>query len=333
MTDPPAVLQVVAEYAADCQPESIEELGNFGGFSGASFWRVITPRGRLCLRRWPQGHPDVSRLQFIHRVIRHVHDSGFQRLPRPIETRRGDTFVCRDGQLWELAPWLPGEADYSVAPDRGKLSAAVRALAEFHTAAGTLPEFTPYVDRSPGILRRRKILDRWQAKDLQKLAKAVPTVDWPDLQPSADRIIAGFRRHADSLARDLDIAADVRVSLQPCIRDVWDRHVLYEGERVTGIIDFGAMSVDCTATDIARLLGSLAEDRRGDWEAGLAAYQEQRPLAEGEKRLIAAFDRSMVLLSGMNWLRWICLERRTFSDKNDVNQRLKTILKRLECVA
>lgn len=51
--------------------------------------------------------------------------------------------------------------------------------------------------------------------------------------------------------------ADVSFRLQPCIRDIWHDHVLFDGDRVTGLIDFGAMQIDTPATDIARLVGSL----------------------------------------------------------------------------
>ena len=87
------------------------------------------------------------------------------------------------------------------------------------------------------------------------------------------------------------------------------------------------------ATDIARLLGSLARDQREDWETGLAAYQELRPLEAHERRLVHTFDESTVLLSGMNWLRWICLEQRRFEQPAEVIARLDEIVTRLAHLA
>ena len=128
---------------------------------------------------------------------------------------------------------------------------------------------------------------------------------------------------------DLRVAASLRVRLQPCIRDIWDQHVLFEGDRVAGIVDFGAMRIDNVATDIQRLLGSMAGNVRDAWERGIKAYSATRELADDERRLIATLDRSTLLLSGMNWLRWLFLENRQFDDFAAVIARLCTIRNRL----
>jgi Ser/Thr protein kinase RdoA (MazF antagonist) len=120
------------------------------------------------------------------------------------------------------------------------------------------------------------------------------------------------------------------VPLQPCIRDVWHDHVLFLDGQVSGIIDFGAMRIDNVATDIARLTGSLVGDERDGWRLGLEAYEAVRPLAEAEGKLIKAFDRSGVLLSLVNWLRWLYVERRTFENRAAIELRVDELLPRLE---
>ena len=81
--------------------------------------------------------------------------------------------------------------------------------------------------------------------------------------------------------------------------------------------------------DVARLLGSLVGDEPDGWRDGLSAYQTVRTLSESELQLVEAFDRSTVLLAGMNWLRWIYVEGRQFADRNKVLIRLDRILQRL----
>ena len=64
------------------------------------------------------------------------------------------------------------------------------------------------------------------------------------------------------------------LDLQPCIRDVWHDHILFLGDSVSGIVDYGAMAVDTVAGDIARLLGSLVGNHVADWEEGIDAYHQ-----------------------------------------------------------
>ena len=49
------------------------------------------------------------------------------------------------------------------------------------------------------------------------------------------------------------------ISLHPCLGDVWAEHVLFEGNQITGLIDFGGMRYDHPAQDLARLLGSYTQ--------------------------------------------------------------------------
>lgn len=46
-----------------------------------------------------------------------------------------------------------------------------------------------------------------------------------------------------------------RVSVQLCFTDVHRDHVLYSGDEVTGLIDYGAVKLDSPAVDLARLFG------------------------------------------------------------------------------
>ncbi len=61
--------------------------------------------------------------------------------------------------------------------------------------------------------------------------------------------------------------------------------------------------MDHIAADISRLLGSLVGDDVAARTAGLEAYQAIRELTDDEAWLIEAYDRSSILLAGVNWLR------------------------------
>ena len=61
------------------------------------------------------------------------------------------------------------------------------------------------------------------------------------------------------------------------------------------------------------------------WAAGLAAYEEVRPLSAAERSQLPAFLHSGLVVGGMNWLRWLCVEGRQFSDPAQVLARMEAI--------
>ena len=152
---------------------------------------------------------------------------------------------------------------------------------------------------------------------------------WPELFEVGSRIIQRFRSVGPVIADELANVMKLPVPIQPCIRDIWEQHVLFEGDEVSGIIDFGSMRPDTVSTDIARLLGSLAEDCRDGWELATKAYCEVRPLSNNERQLTAVLDRGLVALSGLNWLRWTYLDGRKFVQRSVIEARMNTILRRL----
>lgn len=325
---PQDVRVVVDQYPPDFQPTRSEPLGAGGGFSGSELWRLTTPAGTLALKCWPIGYP-VDRLVTVHRVLQHVRQQGLAIVPAPLATRHHQTVVDQGGHLWDLCPWMPGRADYHQQPGPARLVAAMHALAGFHNAAATYPGNTPR-GRSAGLAERRQLLARLLSGGEREVREALGAVDWPEARRLAHGLLAGFNATAPACLALLDRVEHVETALQFCLRDIWHDHVLYSDDRVTGVIDFGALRVDSVATDVARLLGSLVRDDEAGWELGLAAYHDIRPLNRDERILVAAFDRSSVVLTGMNWLVWIFVERRQLADRGAVLARMGETLGRLE---
>jgi homoserine kinase type II len=289
----------------------------------------------LCLRRWPKEYPDSARLTFIHSVLAHVARRGFMRIPLPVRTIDNRSFVFDDEHLWELTNWLPGTADYL--PDRRpkKMAAAMRALAEWHLAAADFPHAESSPVPSPGIEDRLLQMTRIYSGSLERMAAAIDVAESsgiasPELIEIARRLLVIYPRIAPRIRQKLLAVQQVRVSLQPCIRDVWHDHVLFDGDCVTGLIDFGALRIESVAGDVSRLLDSLAGDDLAAWQQGLAEYGRVRPLSAAELHLVDAFDESLTLLSGMNWLDWIFIRRRQFDDLTQIASRLKSVIDRLE---
>ena len=326
---------VLAKFPADCKAHKIESLGSAGGFSGAHFWQFIAPRGTLCLRRWPKPHPTTTRLEFIHGLLQHVEKQGFRKVPVPIQDQAlpGASYIQHSGYLWELAPWLPGSANYADFPSVERLQEAMQALAQFHLAATSFSGPANPVGPAPAILERLELIDRWRSGERQRLSLQIDQQDSTaaaNLHELGKEILVEFDLQAPKIAKELVLSAEQVVPIQPCIRDIWQQHVLFQGEQVSGIVDFGAARPDTISTDIARLLGSLAADKTSDWQIGLEAYAQIRPLTQSESFLLGPLDRSASLLSGLNWLRWIYLENRSFDNIERVELRLAAIFQRLQ---
>ncbi len=313
-------------YPPDCQPLQIQPLGTAGGFSGAQFWRISAPRGEMVLRRWPQEHPTADGLRFIHKVLRHAAEHGISIVPVSVTTREGESFVQLAGYLWELAPWMPGTADYDVSPSEAKLRAAMTALAQFHVA--TADFVVAPLSSSPAISRRLDQLKKLSEGGGRELSQSLRPDIWPELLSLARQFLATLPTAIPPAVSQLEPLVGVSFHLQPCLRDIWHDHILFTGDTVTGLIDFGAMQIESPAGDVARLLGSLAGDDAQARHIGLAAYTAIRPLSPVELQAVDALDTSGTLLSGANWLRWIYLEDRTFEGHEQVIERFSKIMER-----
>jgi homoserine kinase type II len=186
---------------------------------------------------------------------------------------------------------------------------------------------------SPGVNERGEFLRHLVQGELQEIKAAIEASGSSPVTLPAKRLLSLFPHAAAKVDGPLRHAANFEVPLQPCIRDVWHDHILFTGDQLSGIVDFGAMRRENVAADLARLLGSLVGDDQENRAIGLAAYADIRPLSAAEETLVDVYDKSTVLLSGMNWLRWIFLEGRRFDRLKIIANRLEAIAVRLERLA
>jgi Ser/Thr protein kinase RdoA (MazF antagonist) len=276
------------------------------GFSGARHWQV-EHNGRLyILRQWPEGSVYAQRLNHIHIFQRALatHDLP---VPVPLAANGGETFVNAAGLYWELAPWMPGVADYWSDPRPEKLRAALTTLAQIHQVLPITWQVSPPIDawQMNGLSSRiARLNDLTAERNLGIVEKDIELL--PDLeQRDATQTLALVKRLAPVELLRARRWHGVTLPLATCLRDIWHDHVLFTGDRVTGVIDFGAVAIGSPASDIARLLGSMVGDDRERWAAGLAAYEEVRTLTPDEREAVRFFDSTGVVLSAANWLIWL----------------------------
>ena len=334
MTDFQHVLQF---FDLRLQPARISAESGGHGFSGAQIWRLESPAGVFALRAVNEQAVNRDRLSGLHALLAHVHRCGVSQVAVPLATRCGLTVVLYDGQIWQLEPWMPGSPEQQV-PSPVRLRAAMHCLAAWHLAAASFEASSEYRHwyfcearcPSPGIGERIAQIDRWNAAACRQIDRRLPVLGWPEFCNLGQRLLPLYQRLAPAIAAELRIARNLHVPLQPCLRDIWSDHLLFTGDRVSGLIDPHACRSDNVATDLARLLGSLVADDATIRATAIDAYQQIRPLSSDELLLLEIFDRSGVLLGGMTWLDWVCMQGRQYQRRDRVTLRLAAILRRLE---
>ena len=306
------------------------------GFSGARVFRVEINEMAFCVRQWPTGMPR-ERLLAIHGLLRHISGHADVPIPVPIPSADGGSVAAFDGQLWQVEPWLPGEADFDQHPTDARLRAAMMGLANWHRAAA---QYEPphrdtdwllpcHEDRSPTVSARLRGLVQWRT-ELNKAERRLMLEPDDRFRHLGQKLTIHFRRLADSIGRDLQQVESLRVRQQPCIRDLWHDHLLFCNDQLTGIIDFGAVKTDTVACDLSRLLGSLFGNDASAWQRALDAYEQTRPLTTAEHQLLQPLNRSGIVLSGMTWLQRRAENQISREQLPRVIERLQRIVGQLE---
>jgi homoserine kinase type II len=317
---------VLDRYPPDCRPLSPPEpLGNAGGRSGARLWRLESGRGPLALRLWPVEGPGREALGRIHGWLAGLRDLGY--VPLPIPDASGRTVVAEGGRLWQLEPWMPGAPDRSRPPRRARLRAGFAALGAVHERLARLGDVGP----SPGLAARLAELEGLRRGGFGAIGDALSRAPAVPERELARRWLALAGPRAPGAEARLRRLADRPIPRQPCLRDVRADHVLFAGDRVTGLVDAGAMAPESPAADLARLLGDWVGAERPARAEALDAYG--RPLDAATLELVGAFEASASLLIGGRWARWWLLEGRRFDDPDAVRLGLEAGVARLAGLA
>jgi homoserine kinase type II len=267
----------------------------------------------------------LSRLVEIHLLMKVARNKGLLFVPTVLTSEKGTTYVVYDDRHWDLTTWMEGEAASPTRVSLEQVDSAFTALALLHGAwASREPSRGP----CPGVLRRLQGFREWEK--VIHAGWGLPLHSSDPAHAWAERAFKLLEAHAKYLPRKLEDWLDRSMTLQPCLCDIWHDHVLFEGDLVTGIVDYGGVKTDHVAVDLARLLGSLVDDRADLRAGGLHAYARLCPLTLEEEELVTVLDETGALVGLITWLKWLYLENRQFDSRDLVIRRLQALVERVE---
>jgi Ser/Thr protein kinase RdoA (MazF antagonist) len=335
------LLEVCRQFVSIASSAGVVPIA--GGFSGASVWRIEDGDRTYALRRWPAIGAEPARLHGLHRLLKLVWSQGLDEVAVPLPSASGQSLIRVQGELWQLEPWMPGIANFHADPNSERMEVTMCRLARWHAAARLFvpleperPWFESRMAQPVGLSERLLKLTEWQSGPSDTIGRCLTqSVRHYSTQSASTmdlllEIYAWVQRIVQPVTETLKPLMVQPVWQHPCLRDIWHDHLLFSGNRLTGLIDPGACRTDHFTADLSRMLGSLLEDDRTAWNKALDIYQTFQPLTLHDWNLLAAYDQSGVILSGVTWLQWLIIGGRTFQDPNVIEARLKIILRRLK---
>lgn len=220
-------------------------------------WRLTHPSGRWVLRRYQPWRP-LAAIAYEHQVL-----------------------ACLDTASWPVAAARPNHADVTV------IQVAGHAWAVFPL----LPGRHPRPPRTDAELRRHGAILAQFHHTTRELVDVGPRPGYPPLtappSPDADDPVA--RTYPDLAATILTEHALLRRQLhnldaatlpQTVLHGDWyDKNLLYQDGKLTGVLDLDDTRLDARVTDLALAISYLPADAVARF---LAGYQEHTALQQRE---------------------------------------------------
>ncbi|GIK87373.1 MAG: homoserine kinase [Betaproteobacteria bacterium] len=218
---------------------------------------VTTAKGRYVLTLYER--LPAEDLPFYLNLMAHLARSGCD-VPAPEPDRTGALFSILNGKPAGLVARVEGAPVDR--PDAAHCAAVGAALARLHLASQQY---------------RARLSNRRGPAWWRQAARAVR----PFLTPEQDALLQRELAHQQGYAK-------LRLPKAAIHADLFCDNVLFDGERVAGIIDFGFAATDFLAYDLAIAINDWCDDGDGALDAArmrafVAGYHEVRPLTDDER--------------------------------------------------
>lgn len=297
---------------------AIEVTPAASGFSGSNVFRVKLKNEviatELALKQYPLDQPVHTSLATIHTWMEQARSNGITIIPTVQRTLTQQSFHVMDGHSWELHSWMPGQPASD--PSAEQLQQAVQQLHRLHQTWRRL--HPPISAPCPAVQLQYQRLIEWRTEEWDQLRRQG--------SPIATQAALFLQGRIPQAIHTLQPWLNRKVLVQPCLADIWADHLLFEQNKLTGLIDFGGARLDHPAQDLARLISSWSLTASRPLDKCLLEYPDQSDSFQSLSNMLA---QTGLIVSLSNWLRWLFLEQRSFANRARCLQRMQQIYVRL----
>jgi Ser/Thr protein kinase RdoA (MazF antagonist) len=323
---PQMIRQIISSYRLD----NLQLDGTPLEGTGYITFRAITPKGIFALRRKKGSaakimarHPDIeSNIEGQHRLMLFLHEHGFPVAP-PLFTKNKDTYVSILGIPCSLYPFINGQP---LDPENlQQLRASAETLARFHQLT------TEYSGVPP--LSQPPFSELFEER-LNDFREQSATFEDSPLMLRMGESMLSFNSSLD------DIETEMRKlpysSLPMCVihGDYKPGNILFKGNDVAAVIDFGRSRNEARLFDIAKTIAGLigTSDDATFLEMTrvfFTAYNSTYPLNNSEKKFLFSLIQARVAFKNLD--KFISLaKKKDTSEKLAKAERFNTLVQRLQ---
>jgi hypothetical protein len=184
---------------------------------------------------------------------------------------------------------------------------------------------------APSLAARERVALLRKLPD-RLLQLEVARYDWSDAHRLCVKEVSvqAIRRMISPLLREGVVHEQVARPVQTVVRDLWHDHLLFDGERLGGLVDFGTMQIDARECDWARMLGSLRVEGQVPWTWAKQIFAALPEAPAVDWTYVQWLHATGSILGWMNWIDWLFHERRHFANRAAAIERLKLLGEQIE---
>jgi aminoglycoside phosphotransferase (APT) family kinase protein len=217
----------------------------------------------FALKRWPATHTP-ERMRLVHERMQSV---PYEFVPRLMPSHAGLHVIVHAAHCWDVTAWVDGTPDLLDAPSTARLRSAAQAISMLHDHwPGDRSTLRP----CSTVARRLTLLGEWDRTRFRFDGSA-------DEVREVESTLAVVHRLFARTVAELRRAEPLRGRMVPIHGDFWPENVLFNGDNVSGVLDYGNVGFDHPEVDLGRLFADVPGWDRTFIATAVEAYNSNAP--------------------------------------------------------